>query len=129
MPLTRITHSFRNAFDCLSVSSPLSGAKTTWVFNLKEVHEKAQGVVDAAVALPIDSSRKAGLTLHAEKLCILFDDYLFRSSFCRRLRDEFQGADDFFRMKEGAVLAAPKAGLNEYAYLSEVDYSAQPYII
>lgn len=100
-------------------------ASTAWTFNIAKVHERSRAVLNAASALSRESPAKANLELRAEKLCVLFDDYIFRSSFCRRVREELRAAAG---PAEGAR-ASGKPGLHECAYLSAIDDSPQPYLV
>lgn len=101
--------------------SGTASANLLWTFNMADVHKKAQAIVNAASDLPRESPAKANLELRSEKLCILFDDYLFKSSFCRRIREEFQAAK--------GIGAGRGPGLQEHVYLSDIDDSPQPYLV
>lgn len=122
------SHPFYLIKSQVTVNENTAQARPYWTFYINEVYEKAQDAVDKAADFPRGSPFKANLELHAEKLGTLFDDYLFKSSFCRMLKDEFQAAETDMRAAQG--LRAPREpGLQEYAYLSEIDDSPQPYLV
>ncbi len=126
---TNEAHPFYKVEAEVTVLGKKATSAPSWTFNMSKAHGRAQAVADFSGSLAPTSTHKAILELRTEKLARIFESYIYRPSFCRRLREELALAEGSIEAAGGGTETTPRRGLLERAYISEVDGSPQPYIV